>query len=212
MAALLSSALGGEVGLRLLLSPASSHVIVRTACTVVGIGFPVYSTHKAIVRKNPAEQEQWLVYWAVYGCFSVAEFFSDQLLSWCPFYYHVKFVFLVWLQLPSSSGSQQLYSSLLRPLLLKHHARLDRVVDGTRNEMSKFIVNHQQEIQAVKGVVLKLASTLYQAGQDVMQITHSNGVSSVRSTGNEDSAPAADDQAGSNDPLDDWVHADDVRP
>jgi hypothetical protein len=77
---------------------------------------------------------------------------------------------------------------------------------------SKFIVNHQQEIQAVKGIVLKLASTLYQAGQDVMQITHSNGVSSVRSTGNEDSAPAADDQAGSNDPLDDWVHADDVRP
>lgn len=32
-------------------------------------------------------------------------------------------------------GSQQLYSSLLRPLLLKHQARLDRVVDGTRNEM-----------------------------------------------------------------------------
>jgi hypothetical protein len=38
---------------------------VENICsTVVGIGFPVYSTHKAIVRKNPAEQEQWLVYWA----------------------------------------------------------------------------------------------------------------------------------------------------
>jgi receptor expression-enhancing protein 5/6 len=133
--ALLGSALGGEVGLRLLLSPATSHVIVRTACTVVGIGFPVYSTHKAIERKSPAEQERWLVYWAVYGCFSVAEVFSDQLLSWCPFYYHVKFVFLVWLQLPSSSGSQQLYISLLRPILLKHQAKLDRIVDGTRNEM-----------------------------------------------------------------------------
>jgi receptor expression-enhancing protein 5/6 len=67
--ALLGSALGGEVGLRLLLSPATSHVIVRTACTVVGIGFPVYSTHKAIERKSPAEQEQWLVYWA--GQFSI---------------------------------------------------------------------------------------------------------------------------------------------
>ncbi|CAM6077009.1 unnamed protein product [Sphagnum tenellum] len=206
--ALLGSALGGEVGLRLLLSPATSHVIVRTACTVVGIGFPVYSTHKAIERKSPAEQEQWLVYWAVYGCFSVAEVFSDQLLSWCPFYYHVKFVFLVWLQLPSSSGSQQLYISLLRPILLKHQAKLDRIVDGTRNEMSKFIVSHQQEIQAVKGIVTKLASTVYQAGQDALQTARGEAVrpGSSSTSSEATTTPVVDDQAGVNDTLDDWVH------
>lgn len=32
--------------------------------TVVGIGFPTYSTHKAIESKNHAQQEEWLVYWA----------------------------------------------------------------------------------------------------------------------------------------------------
>lgn len=32
--------------------------------TVVGIGFPTYSTHKAIESKNHVQQEEWLVYWA----------------------------------------------------------------------------------------------------------------------------------------------------
>lgn len=29
----------------------------------------------------------WLTYWVVYALFSLAEFFSDLLLSWFPFYY-----------------------------------------------------------------------------------------------------------------------------
>ncbi len=172
-------------------------------------------------------------------------------------------------------GWQQPFNpSIFNPVCVKRSsAWMIRNWQKSLQLQSKFIVNHRQEIQAVKGVVLKLASTcrfsqhcwiidttdsdsmilslllfanviqcflaifcfhflivhmdacllitnvwdmlvdtVCQAGQDVMQITHSNGVSSVRSTGNEDSAPAADDQAGSNDPLDDWVHADDVRP
>jgi hypothetical protein len=100
--ALMGSALGSEVGLRLLLSPAASNVIVRSACTIVGVGFPIYATHQAIEKKDPVEQEMWLVYWAAYGCFSVTEMVTDKLLAWFPMYYHAKFVFLVWLQLPNN--------------------------------------------------------------------------------------------------------------
>jgi succinate dehydrogenase/fumarate reductase cytochrome b subunit len=40
-------------------------LVVSVFCsTVVGIGFPVYSTHKAIESQNHVEQEEWLVYWA----------------------------------------------------------------------------------------------------------------------------------------------------
>jgi hypothetical protein len=83
--ALLTYALGSEVGLRLLLSPSASQVAVRAACTLFGIGFPIYSTHKAIAYKNLAEQEQWLFYWAVYGCFTATEVVFDKLFSW---YHH----------------------------------------------------------------------------------------------------------------------------
>ncbi|XP_065874590.1 HVA22-like protein k isoform X4 [Euphorbia lathyris] len=100
--AFLGSNITTEVGLRLLLSPLGSNIVVRTACCTVGVVLPVYSTFKAIEGKNQNEQQKWLIYWAAYGSLSLVEVFADKLLSWVPMYYHVKFAFLVWLQLPSA--------------------------------------------------------------------------------------------------------------
>ncbi|OVA04545.1 TB2/DP1/HVA22-related protein [Macleaya cordata] len=80
--ALLGSSISSEVGLRLLLSPLGSNVVVRTACCSVGIALPVYNTFKAIENKDQNEQQKWLLYWAAYGSFSLAEVFSDKILSW----------------------------------------------------------------------------------------------------------------------------------
>jgi hypothetical protein len=44
------------------------HVVQTNNSTLFGIGFPIYSTHKAIAYKNLAEQEQWLFYWAGAAC------------------------------------------------------------------------------------------------------------------------------------------------
>uniref|UniRef100_M1B831 Receptor expression-enhancing protein n=1 Tax=Solanum tuberosum TaxID=4113 RepID=M1B831_SOLTU len=53
-----------QMGLKLLLSPLNTNVIVRTACCSVGIVLPVYSTFKAIETGNRNEQHKWLLYWA----------------------------------------------------------------------------------------------------------------------------------------------------
>ena len=47
---------------------------------IVGIGYPVYSSFKAIEKKDMEEREHMLIYWAVYGCFLYAEVFTDTLL------------------------------------------------------------------------------------------------------------------------------------
>uniref|UniRef100_A0A9I9CSU4 HVA22-like protein n=1 Tax=Cucumis melo TaxID=3656 RepID=A0A9I9CSU4_CUCME len=133
--ALLGSAITNEVGLQLLLYPLGSNVVVRTACCSVGIVLPVYSTFKAIEKKDQNEQQKWLLYWAAYGSFSLVEAFSDKLLSWFPVYYHLKFAFLVWLQLPATDGAKKLYTSHLRPFLLKHQARVDRILGSISDEM-----------------------------------------------------------------------------
>jgi len=148
--ALLSSSIAGEVGLRCLLSPVVSNVVVRTACCSVGICFPIYSTFKAIESKNKKDQDRWLIYWAVYGSFSIVEVFSDKLLSWFPLYYHAKLAFLIWLQLPASCGSRHLYMKYFRPFLLKHQQRLDQIADGTSSEINRLLLRHQPEIQFVK--------------------------------------------------------------
>ncbi|KAL7246742.1 hypothetical protein ACSBR2_001785 [Camellia fascicularis] len=102
--ALLGSIMPSEVGLRLLLCPLGSNIVVRTACCSVGVVLPVYSTFKAIETKNQNEQQRWLIYWAAFGSFSIAEVFTDKIISWFPLYYHMKFAFLVWLQLPSTDA------------------------------------------------------------------------------------------------------------
>ncbi|KAG4921410.1 hypothetical protein JHK82_050381 [Glycine max] len=90
-----------QVGLRLLLSPVTSNLLLRTACCSIGLALPVYSTFKAIENNDPYEQQRCLLYWAAYGSFSAAEMFAEKLFSWIPLYYHMKFAFLVWLQLPT---------------------------------------------------------------------------------------------------------------
>ncbi|KAG8368267.1 hypothetical protein BUALT_Bualt15G0027500 [Buddleja alternifolia] len=158
-----------KVGLRLILSPLGSNVVIRTACCSVGFVLPVYSTFKAIETKDQDEQQKWLIYWAAYGSFSVAELFTDKFLYWCPLYYHMKFAFLVWLQLPSVDGARVLYMNHLRPFLRRHQSRLDQFVNFFYGEMVKFVSNHESEIQFARTLITKL---LLSANHVVQEILH----------------------------------------
>ncbi|TKY67538.1 HVA22 protein k [Spatholobus suberectus] len=166
-----------EVGLRLLLSPVNSNLVARAACCSVGLALPVYSTFKAIENNDPYEQQRWLLYWAAYGSFSAAEMFAEKLLSWIPLYYHVKFAFLLWLQLPNINGARQLYSSHLRPFLLKHQARMDLIVEFVYGEMSKIISRYQPELQFARTLVVKFLMT---ATQTIRNLIHPVGRESNR--------------------------------
>ncbi|XP_019165797.1 PREDICTED: HVA22-like protein k isoform X1 [Ipomoea nil] len=148
--------MNSEVGLRLLLCPLGSNIVVRTASCSVGVVLPVYSTFKAIERRDHDEQKKWLMYWAAYGSFSMVELFTDKLLNWFPLYYHTKLAFLVWLQLPSIDGAKQVYMNHLRPFLLDHQAKLDRMVGFVYGEMSRFVSQHEEEVMFVKTILMKI--------------------------------------------------------
>ncbi|XP_010437314.1 PREDICTED: HVA22-like protein k [Camelina sativa] len=158
--ALLGSGFTSEVGLRVLLSPLGSNIVLRTACCSIGIGLPVYSTFKAIESRDETEQQKWLIYWAAYGSFSLVEVFTDKIISWFPLYYHVKFAFLVWLQLATVEGSKQIYNNQIRPFLLRHQARVDRLVDGIYEEMVKVVRSHQREIRFVRSMIAKMLGSV----------------------------------------------------
>ncbi|CAI9104478.1 OLC1v1003157C1 [Oldenlandia corymbosa var. corymbosa] len=154
--AMLGSNIPSEVGLKLLLCPLGSNVVIRTACCTVGIGLPVYSTFKAIQSREQNEQQKWLIYWAAYGSFSIVEAVTDKFLYWFPFYYHMKFAFLVWLQFPSADGSRQLYVRYLRPFLRKHQARFDQLVGVLQTETAKFANAYKAELQLAKALLSKI--------------------------------------------------------
>jgi len=45
---------------------------------------------KAVESPQKDDDTQWLIYWVVFGCFNIVEFFSDILLSWFPLYFLTK--------------------------------------------------------------------------------------------------------------------------
>lgn len=185
--ALLGSGLTGEVGLRVLFSPLSSNIVLRTACCSIGIGLPVYSTFKAIESGDENEQQKMLIYWAAYGSFSLVEVFTDKIISWFPLYYHVKFAFLVWLQLPTVEGSKQIYNNQIRPFLLRHQARVDQLVDGVYGEMVKVVRSHQGEIRFVRAMIAKILGSVNEDAPRLGEIANGSPVSETNSDSESDS-------------------------
>ncbi|CAN1157016.1 HVA22-like protein k [Linum perenne] len=149
-----------EVGLQLIRYPLNSKLVLRTACCSVGIAMPVYSTFKAIERDDRDEQKKCLVYWSAFGAFSVAEVFTDKILSWFPMYYHVKFAFLIWLQLPSTNGSACLYWNYLRPFLLRHQVRLDHIAEVLYSIMARFISAGEENFRLAKVIFLNTLASV----------------------------------------------------
>ncbi|KAK2823582.1 hypothetical protein Q7C36_020182 [Tachysurus vachellii] len=107
-------------------------------CNLIGFVYPAYISIKAIESTDKDDDTKWLTYWVVYGVFSVAEFFADIFLSWFPFYYIGKCVFLVWCMAPTpSNGSIQIYTRIIRPFFLKNEAKIDTVVKDIKDKASE---------------------------------------------------------------------------
>ncbi|CAG8621948.1 10186_t:CDS:2 [Acaulospora morrowiae] len=101
---------------------------------IIGWGYPAYASFKAIETPDEKDDIQWLTYWTVFGFVNLAEFFSDRILYWMPFYYLFKTLFFLWLFLPPFKGAHTVYHKFLRPTLLAYQGDVD---SGLKNIKDK---------------------------------------------------------------------------
>eukprot|EP00208_Stichococcus_sp_RCC1054_P009082 CAMPEP_0206151438 /NCGR_PEP_ID=MMETSP1473-20131121/38824_1 /ASSEMBLY_ACC=CAM_ASM_001109 /TAXON_ID=1461547 /ORGANISM="Stichococcus sp, Strain RCC1054" /LENGTH=259 /DNA_ID=CAMNT_0053548985 /DNA_START=191 /DNA_END=967 /DNA_ORIENTATION=+ len=148
-----------SVGLQLLLQPASSAVVFRAACSVVGVVYPAYESLKTVesghLERHQAHQRrdaQWLMYWAVYATFEVVERHTASLVTWVPYYWHVKLGFLLWLQLPSFQGARRLYMRV-SPLLRRHQPAIDSTIQALQESLVR-----PEMVKAAEGVRASLCT------------------------------------------------------
>lgn len=100
-------------------------VLSRVAILVFGILYPAYSSFKAVRRKSHRDYTKWMMYWIVFALFQTVEMVTDTFLPWLPLYYELKIVFVLWLVLPITEGSKQMYRLIIHPFLLKHEKQID---------------------------------------------------------------------------------------
>ncbi|RUS73484.1 hypothetical protein EGW08_018764 [Elysia chlorotica] len=70
-----------------------------------------------------------MMYWIVFALFCTVETFSDVFLSWLPFYYELKIVFVLWMLSPMTQGSSFLFKKFVHPHLAKREKEIDEMID-----------------------------------------------------------------------------------
>lgn len=84
-----------------------------------GFIIPGYYSLQALFSVGKTDDTQWLTYWVVFAFFTVIESLVS-VVYWFPFYFTFKFVFLLWLGLPTFGGAQLVFRSVLQPAFSRH--------------------------------------------------------------------------------------------
>ncbi|OOQ91255.1 Protein yop1 [Penicillium brasilianum] len=95
-----------------------------------GFLLPGYYSLQALFTSGTADDTQWLTvsshdpyslpassgYWVVFAFLTVLES-AISAAYWFPFYYIFKFVLILWMALPQTSGAQVVFHSFLQPVV-----------------------------------------------------------------------------------------------
>ncbi|KAF7339615.1 Protein YOP1 [Mycena sanguinolenta] len=116
---------------------------------------PVFGTYKALSHRpvSEPELERWAMYWSVMGLITAYQYLGEFLISWLPFYWEVKTLFLLWLALPQTQGSTFIYQMYLEPFFRKNEVELDADVASINAKTFAFL---QDRLAALWQIVLGL--------------------------------------------------------
>lgn len=104
---------------------------------VVGFVYPAYCSIKALETKSSEDDTRWLTYWVVFSVFTIADTFSGFLLSWIPFYWLLKVLFLVWCFAPQLNGSLIIYNNIIYPSFKRHEKKIEKAMHRVDDVLHK---------------------------------------------------------------------------
>jgi len=116
-------------------------VVSRLLIIGGGLLYPAYNSYKAVKAASLREYVRWIMYWVVFAIYLTAETFTDIFVSWLPFYYEAKVLFVLWLALPYTKGSTFLYRKLIHPNLSRREQDIDLFLEHAKERGYQAVVD-----------------------------------------------------------------------
>ncbi|KAK0464996.1 TB2/DP1, HVA22 family-domain-containing protein [Desarmillaria tabescens] len=116
-------------------------LIFSALCAWFAFFLPCFATFK-LLSQHPipeAELQTTAKYWTVIGAFVGFEYLAGWFISWLPFYWEAKTVFLLFLSLPQTQGSTFVYDTYLKPFFVKNHNSIDSGIISIQGSIISFI-------------------------------------------------------------------------
>merc|ERR1711976_76113 len=111
---------------------------------VVAFPYAAYASIKALKTRQGDDDKMWLTYWIIVSLFGCIETFTGGLIGWLPFYYEIKFVFLIALQIPQYQLASKIYSQYAEPFFNKHEAKIDHFIARLKEDKLTFLAEFVQ--------------------------------------------------------------------
>ncbi|GLB39939.1 putative TB2/DP1, HVA22 family protein [Lyophyllum shimeji] len=124
------------------------YLTARIVSSVAAFLYPGYASYKTLSQRPASEEEleRWLMYWSVLGCLIGVEYIAEWLVSWIPFYYPLKALFLLYLALPQTRGSSYIYTAHLHPFFHAHETQIDAALASLKARAYAFV---QERLRAL---------------------------------------------------------------
>ena len=94
---------------------------------LLGVAYPCFMSFLALESEGAEDDKQWLTYWVVFGLFNIVDQFAGFILTFIPFYFFLKLVFLVWLFHPISMGATTIYNVYILPNMKQYEKHIINV-------------------------------------------------------------------------------------
>ncbi|KAK0208182.1 TB2/DP1, HVA22 family-domain-containing protein [Desarmillaria ectypa] len=116
-------------------------LIFSALCAWFAFFLPCFATFKLLSQHpvSEAELQRTAKYWTVIGAFVGFEYLAGWLISWLPFHWEIKTIFLLFLSLPQTQGSTFVYDTYLKPFFVKNHNSIDSGIISIQGSIITFI-------------------------------------------------------------------------
>ncbi|KAF5350584.1 hypothetical protein D9756_008767 [Leucocoprinus leucothites] len=131
--------------------------------SLVAFLYPGYASYKTLSQRPASEEEleRWLMYWSVLGFVVGIEYVAEWVISWIPFYYTLKTLFLLYIALPQFKGSSYLYKTHLQPFFRTHETQIDSTLARLKSKLYAFLQHRARMLWDQAAIAMGQAPSSY---------------------------------------------------